>query len=1178
MDGDDLSSGPASPAVLDDPGAPVTPEADTPEGETWAPYDDEAFSGEEIIPWWWPMTTYPGDEIARAWVRKVFSFVVVAGCCGFVFWICQPTLIFRNTLPTGGDMGAHVWGPAYLRDQLLPHLRLSGWTPDWLGGFPAYTFYMVLPSLAIVIVNVGLLPTWAAPLMVILFGGLGFLAHRRLSGRVVRGLTFTGLSLAFLLSFHVPYDVSFKMVAVLGLILFPAAVWYLGKGLALRAPMPELMAIACLPFLIDNSLFSIFGGNIASTMAGEFCFSLSLTAGVFFLGVAARGMVSGKHRVLGAVLLAVTMLCHVIPFLYVCAGTLVLLALRIPWIQGLKRRFGTAEPDEAAAGAVAVDPAGGLPPWLLDDEPTALDEADALLATAVDARTLDARTVDGADGDVAPGGAADPSAESSLGLKARFKRQWARLPASVRWVVPVGGVGGLVACFWYIPFYGLSAYLDDMGWSKYGLVTDAKGVKHASLTQFLGYLLPFGPHKTTLQGQTSTADPNMLHGHFFFALALVGVVLSLVMMVRAGIFFTLFGLVAAAAFVLMPQNRFWNARILPLYYLCIYMLAAIGVWLLIRLVPRLLDSDWGHPPRWAGALMVGGAAVLGFWLLRTNHQWNVWTQVLAYFCVFSLAAVGVFLAGRQVADLSWGHPLAWVGLGFIGLTIILGYRLWPHAQSWSSPKQLAFYLLEFALATIGVALVVRKVAPGPSRQPAHWVGMTTVAIVAVGMMGVMLLSIRYLPGASVSTDPKGVTTYHWGPFNTTYQGPVRDWVAWNFTGYEGKGAAWTELDGIKNTMANIGQQDGCGRAFWEYSPDLNRFGSPMALMLLPYWTHSCIGSMEGLYMESSSTTPFHFTIQGELSASPSDAQLWDIFGVDPATVYKGVQFDLGIQHLQMLGVRYFMASSATVKADAAKDPRLKKLATTGAFDVYEVRGAPLVQGLSALPAVWTNVGNAIHSWAKPAEEWFINPSEWGVYRAESGPANWPRIKDGQTPKTVPVKPAKVTNISATRDTISFDVDRVGVPVLVKSSYFPDWQTADGAGPYRVAPNLMVVIPTSKHVVLTYGRSKIELVAWALTFLGLGLLLWMLRTGDPEESDGPGEFEGDRDEDRPAREIDDALVDEPDPEFEFDEDPVGPESEPANEPAEPGQVPVPEPVGAGATGGAGSTRPGDVPSG
>ena len=47
----------------------------------------------------------------------------------------------------GADFGARI---AFLRDHLLTEGRLAGWTPDWYAGFPAYRFYMVVPSLAIV--------------------------------------------------------------------------------------------------------------------------------------------------------------------------------------------------------------------------------------------------------------------------------------------------------------------------------------------------------------------------------------------------------------------------------------------------------------------------------------------------------------------------------------------------------------------------------------------------------------------------------------------------------------------------------------------------------------------------------------------------------------------------------------------------------------------------------------------------------------------------------------------------------------------------------------------------------------------------------------------------------------------------------------------------------------------
>ena len=66
-------------------------------------------------------------------------------------------------------------------------------------------------------------------------------------------------------------------------------------------------------------------------------------------------------------------------------------------------------------------------------------------------------------------------------------------------------------------------------------------------------------------------------------------------------------------------------------------------------------------------------------------------------------------------------------------------------------------------------------------------------------------------------------------------------------------------------MKQLGQDNGCGRALWENNNDEDSYGTPMALMLLPFWTDGCIGSMEGLYFEASGTTPYHFLTTAALS-------------------------------------------------------------------------------------------------------------------------------------------------------------------------------------------------------------------------------------------------------------------------------------------------------------------------
>ena len=95
----------------------------------------------------------PDSELAVT-LRAMSSTAVVLGATLILLSIVHPNLIFRNNTPTGGDMGAHVWGPAFLRDVLLPQWQLTGWSMDWYAGLPTYRFYMVIPALAIVFFDV----------------------------------------------------------------------------------------------------------------------------------------------------------------------------------------------------------------------------------------------------------------------------------------------------------------------------------------------------------------------------------------------------------------------------------------------------------------------------------------------------------------------------------------------------------------------------------------------------------------------------------------------------------------------------------------------------------------------------------------------------------------------------------------------------------------------------------------------------------------------------------------------------------------------------------------------------------------------------------------------------------------------------------------------------------------
>ena len=203
------------------------------------------------------------------------NFAVVAGITLVALSQLHPNLLLQNTTTAGGDTGAHVMLPYYMEHSLLPHGQLTGWDPAWYDGFPLYTFYFPLPAFFTVLFNA-----------------------------------------------VVNYNVAFKLVTVLGTLTLPVCAWAFGKMAGLRNPGPGCLAAATLPFLFEPS-FTIYGGNILSTMAGEFSYSLSISFAMLFLGVVALGLRTGRYRILAAVLFAATLLCHLIPAIFAGVGAVV---------------------------------------------------------------------------------------------------------------------------------------------------------------------------------------------------------------------------------------------------------------------------------------------------------------------------------------------------------------------------------------------------------------------------------------------------------------------------------------------------------------------------------------------------------------------------------------------------------------------------------------------------------------------------------------------------------------------------------------------------------------------------------------------------------------------------------------------------------------------------------------
>src|SRR6185437_13527204 len=143
------------------------------------------------------------------------------------------------------------------------------------------------------------------------------------------------------------------------------------------------------------------------------------------------------------------------------------------------------------------------------------------------------------------------------------------------------------------------------------------------------------------------------------------------------------------------------------------------------------------------------------------------------------------------------------------------------------------------------------------------------------------------------------------------------------------------------------------------------------------------------------------------------------------------------------------------------------------------------------------------SWLAPSVAWYGDPTRWDVQLAQDGPLSWPRTSLADIKPTVQhAGTTRVTDVTQTDSSISFHVSRVGTPVLVKVSYFPNWHASGADGPWRVTPNLMVVVPTSHDVTLSYGRSGADYLGDFLTAMGvlalaaLIIVPWLRRRATP----------------------------------------------------------------------------------
>jgi hypothetical protein len=477
---------------------------------------------------------------------------------------------------------------------------------------------------------------------------------------------------------------------------------------------------------------------------------------------------------------------------------------------------------------------------------------------------------------------------------------------------------------------------------------------------------------------------------------------------------------------------------------------------------------------------------LPLFLRRRGRAGVVWSWALGFaFAAFWALPVMVRIFGGWSTDMGW-NPLTGIrGAGLSGAGTPFTNEFIPIAAlaligvAWSLlRREDVRVLLVMTLLPFFVYLLIAEqnwtILYNARLLPYWFMGSFLFAGIAVGLAATRLA--RWLPNRQENTVVIGVLAIA-VTLAITIVGihDIPGWVNWNFQGYEGK-QAYGELESIMTDIDALPD----GRVMWEYHKETQeRYGTPMALMLIPYWSEGHT-TMEGVFFESSLTTPFHFLLQSEMSRSPSQPVRW--------LQYDTFALERGIAHSALFNIDYYLSQTEDM-TDEANRLGLEPLVEEEAYSIFRLPDTDPIEVARFEPTVY----DGEEEFVDMAVEWFDDLDNLDRWVVADGPEDWERFDELDGPydlgSALDTEGAVVSDVVIEDHRISFTTTAVGVPHLIKTSYFPNWEATGAEGPYRATPSLMVVVPTQSEVSLQFGRTWAENLGMVLTILSLGFIAW-----------------------------------------------------------------------------------------
>jgi uncharacterized membrane protein len=318
-------------------------------------------------------------------------------------------------------------------------------------------------------------------------------------------------------------------------------------------------------------------------------------------------------------------------------------------------------------------------------------------------------------------------------------------------------------------------------------------------------------------------------------------------------------------------------------------------------------------------------------------------------------------------------------------------------------------------------------------------------------------------------------TIFWINKNVTY---IKAWIKWNYEGFEGK-ASWETFNSINKFLSGSYKDP---RVVYEHSPLHNSFGSIRAFESLPLFSGR--STLEGLYMQSTVTSPFVFYIQSEISEVASC----------PLPGYACSPFNLeaGTKHLEMFNVKYFVARSEKVKSALKENENYKLAYRVENYEIYELKTN---ENKYVIVPKYEPVLVETNNWKNLSYEWFkrVELAEIPlVFTSKVDSKDLAKFKNivndlHNLPK-IPIDNNCSVEENIEIEEIEINTNCIGKPHIIRISYHPNWKVEGADKVYLVSPSFMLIFPNQQKVRLFYGYSTLDIIGMILSLTGLVILL------------------------------------------------------------------------------------------